>query len=240
MTMPGGQRIEPDDREADASPERAAESSGSARRRRWALIALAIVLVAGAAFAIGRFTTFGAVTGPNDADVGFARDMQVHHSQAVEMALIEYAATTDEELRFTAYDIATGQAAQGGEMYGWLVEWGAPQYGTDPLMAWMQGTEHDHGGAVTPTATDAELRDAMGMATDDQLAELRAKAGTTAGDCLFVDLMVTHHAGALEMVEAVRGLGSDPRVHQVAGAMGETQQREIDAMNAIADRIGCE
>ena len=44
--------------------------------------------------------------------------MQAHHSQAVEMALIEYAATTDEDLRFTAYDIATGQAAQGGEMYG--------------------------------------------------------------------------------------------------------------------------
>lgn len=208
-------------------------------RRRWLGLALVAVLIAGAAFAIGRFTTFGSLTGPGAADIGFTRDMQVHHAQAVEMAMVEHRATRDEELRFTAYDIATGQSAQNGEMYGWLVEWGVAPYGDEPLMSWMQGTEHDHGGAVTPSATDEELRDAMGMATDDQLAELRETAGTTEGDCLFIDLMVRHHTGAIEMVDAVDELGSDPRVRQVAAAMGETQQREIDAMNDIADRLAC-
>lgn len=210
-----------------------------ANRRRWLAAVLVLVLAAGAAFAVGRLTTFGALEGPNTADLGFARDMQVHHAQAVEMAMIQYRATEDDDLRYTSYDIATGQSAQGGEMYGWLVGWGAPQYSAQPLMHWMQDTAHDHGGVITESATDAELREAMGMATDVELAELRRLAGTTEGDCLFVELMVEHHTGALEMAEAVRALGSDPRVHQVAGSMHDTQRREIDALTAVAQRLGC-
>lgn len=236
----------------ERSGARAADASTSGRsrgtepedpprssRRLWPILALAVVLVAALAFAAGRFTTFGVASGPNDADIGFTRDMQVHHAQAVEMAMVEYAATTNDDLRFTAYDIAVGQSAQGGEMYGWLVEWGLPPYGDDPLMSWMSGADHHHGATAESTATDAELHEAMGMATDDELAELRESAGTTAGDCLFVDLMTRHHAGALEMVDAVEDLGSDPRVGRVATAMRQTQQREIDALRDIADELAC-
>lgn len=214
-------------------------AGGVGPRRQWPLLVFALILVAGAAFAAGRFSAFDAVTAPNEADIGFARDMQEHHAQAVEMALIEYRGTEDEELRVIAYDIATGQQAQNGEMYGWLVEWGLPQRGREPLMAWMQGSEHDHGGAVTPQASEDELREAMGMATDAELAELRERAGTVAGDCLFAELMIRHHTGALEMVAAVRDLGSVPRVLQVAEAMADTQQREIDALESVRARLGC-
>jgi len=217
--------------DADRAPARA--------RRPWPLIAFVLVLVAGGAFAAGRFSAFDATTAPNPADIGFARDMQVHHAQAVEMALIEYRATQDDELRVVAYDIATGQQAQNGEMYGWLVQWKLPQRGSEPLMAWMQGTEHDHGGAVTPQATEDELREAMGMATDEELERLRETAGTTQGDCLFTDLMIRHHTGALEMIAAVRELGSVPRVLQTAEAMADTQQREIDVLRSAQARLGC-
>lgn len=217
--------------DADRAPARA--------RRPWPLIALVLVLVAGGAFAAGRFSAFDATTAPNPADIGFARDMQVHHAQAVEMALIEYRATQDDELRVVAYDIATGQQAQNGEMYGWLVQWNLPQRGSEPLMAWMQGSEHDHGGAVTPQATEDELREAMGMATDEELERLRETAGTTQGDCLFTDLMIRHHTGALEMIAAVRELGSVPRVLQTAEAMADTQQREIDVLRSAQARLGC-
>lgn len=217
--------------DADRAPARA--------RRPWPLIALVLVLVAGGAFAAGRFSAFDATTAPNPADIGFARDMQVHHAQAVEMALIEYRATQDDELRVVAYDIATGQQAQNGEMYGWLVQWKLPQRGSEPLMAWMQGTEHDHGGAVTPQATEDELREAMGMATDGELERLRETAGTTQGDCLFTDLMIRHHTGALEMIAGVRELGSVPRVVQTAEAMADTQQREIDVLRSAQARLGC-
>ena len=60
--------------------------------------------IAALAFAIGRFSTFGAA-GRADARrrtpprPGFARDMQVHHAQAIEMAMEIYRKTEDDELR---------------------------------------------------------------------------------------------------------------------------------------------
>lgn len=232
------------DRIAPVEPTAAADAPAGAGaaglpRGGWAVLAVAVVLIAALAFAVGRFTTFGGPAGPNAADIGFARDMQEHHAQAVEIAMIEHAATTNDDLRFTSYDIATGQSAQNGEMYGWLVEWGVPPYGSEPLMAWMDGSPgHRHDLGESPS--DEELRAEMGMATDAQLAELRASAGTRDGDCLFVSLMTEHHRGALDMTAAILDLGSDERVHRVAGAMSETQSREIEALETIGSRLGCD
>lgn len=209
-------------------------------RRRWPLIALAVVLVAGLAFAIGRFSTFGAAEpGPNAADVGFARDMQVHHAQAVTMAMIEYRATDDEDLRLIAFDIATSQSQQSGQMFAWIDGWGLPQLSDAPLMSWMAGDdEHGHHGEDGAQPTDDDLRAAMGMATDDELDELRAATGVEQ-DCLFTELMIRHHTGALDMIDAVKRLGSDPRVLSTADGMSQSQSREIKALEAIRDRLAC-
>lgn len=219
----------------DASPTRGAP--------RWLLITIAVIAAAAVAFAIGRFTAFGASTTPvtpssQSADAGFARDMQVHHAQAVDMAMGIYRKTDDAEVRVLAYDMATAQSAQLGEMYSWLVAWNLPQRGGE-LMAWMRDADGGHGahGASTPLS-EQELRDSMGMATDAQLAALEAATGTEA-DCLFLMLMIRHHEGAIEMVDAVLELGSDARVKTVASAMAEVQQFEIDAMNASLLRLGC-
>lgn len=206
----------------------------------WLAIVLVAVAVAAVAFAIGRFTAFGATAAPvhpgtASAEAGFARDMQVHHGQAVEMAMEIYRKTEDPEVRVLAYDMATAQAGQRGEMYGWLVQWGLPQSG-GPLMAWMaESSEHGHDeAAATPEEREAE----MGMATPAQLAQLRDATGTEA-DCLFLELMTRHHRGAIPMAEAVVELGSDPRVDTVAEGMIAAQTGEIGAMDAIASRLGC-
>jgi uncharacterized protein (DUF305 family) len=210
-------------------------SPDAARPRRWPLIALAVVGVAALAFAVGRFSLFSnGPAVPNAADIGFARDMQVHHDQAVQMAMSIYRDTEDEAVRAVSYDIATGQAAQRGEMYDWLVQWDVPQAGD--LMSWMAGSdEHAH---AAPSASEEELRAEMGMATDAELAELDAAEGTAA-DCLFLGLMIRHHEGALEMTEAVADLGSMPRVLQVAATMQTNQGAEIAAMESIRDRLAC-
>ncbi len=57
---------------------------------RWWAILLIVAAVAGTTFAIGRFTAFGtspSVPGNASPEAGFARDMQVHHTQAVLMAM---------------------------------------------------------------------------------------------------------------------------------------------------------
>ncbi|MBD8023566.1 DUF305 domain-containing protein [Microbacterium gallinarum] len=218
--------------------------AGAAPSRPWWAIALVLLAVAALAFAIGRFSTFGAQSpstapGQTSADAGFARDMQVHHGQAIEMAMEIYRKTEDAELRVLAYDIATGQAAQRGEMFDWLVKWGLPQSG-EPMMSWMSGSEagHGHGGTADEPMTDDEAHAAMGMASAEELTALEDATGQEA-DCLFLELMISHHEGAIPMTEALLELGSDPRALQVAQAMKDGQTAEIDAMQSMQARLGC-
>ncbi|MCT9820885.1 DUF305 domain-containing protein [Microbacterium sp. W1N] len=204
----------------------------------WAVLLVAVGVVA-VAFAIGRFSTFGQTPSTplsTSAEAGFARDMQVHHGQAVEMAMQTYRTTDDPGIRVLAYDIATTQSAQRGEFYDWLVKWNLPQAG-GPLMAWMAGTDHAHGGAGE-TATDAELMTQMGMASAAEMQQLQQATGT-AGDCLFLELMIRHHEGALPMAQALIDLGSEPRALQVARGVLATQSAEIDLMRSLQSQLSC-
>lgn len=217
-------------------------SAGSARR--WFVIAVALILIAGLAFAVGRFSTFGsqaAVSSPgtNSPEAGFSRDMQVHHAQAIEMAMEIYRKTDDDELRVLSYDIATGQAGQRGEMFDWLVRWGLPQSG-GPMMQWMDASDadHTHDGTSAEPMSDEEAHEAMGMASADEIAALKAATGVTA-DCQFLTLMIRHHEGAIPMAEALLELGTDARALEVATAIKNGQTAEIDAMQSIQARLGC-
>ena len=213
---------------------------------RWPVLVLALVLVAALAFAVGRFSTFGAMqsattsTPATDSpEAGFSRDMQVHHEQAIEMAMEIYRKTGDDELRVLSYDIATGQAGQRGEMFDWLVQWGLPQSG-GAMMQWMDAAPagHDHGGASAGAMSDAEAREAMGMASSEEIAALETATGADA-DCRFLALMIRHHEGAIPMAEALLELGTDPRALEVAQAIVDGQTAEIDAMESMQARLGC-
>ncbi|MFM2719947.1 DUF305 domain-containing protein [Microbacterium mcarthurae (nom. nud.)] len=209
---------------------------------RWLVVAVAAVALLAVAFAVGRFTAFGATAAPAtpstaSADAGFARDMQVHHTQAVQMAMEIYRKTADPELRTLSYDIATTQSGQRGEMYGWLVQWGLPQASSQPLMQWMAASgAHSHGD--TSALSQDEVLAQMGMASDAELDRLATLDGQPA-DCLFLDLMIRHHQGAIPMAEAVIELGDDARVKDVAEAIVAGQSAEIDAMRSIQARLSC-
>ncbi|WP_019178795.1 DUF305 domain-containing protein [Microbacterium yannicii] len=222
-----------------------AESPGRPWSGRWWAIALVLLAIAALAFAIGRFSTFGSqgvgLPGTDSAEAGFSRDMQVHHTQAIEMAMEIYRKTDDDDVRIMAYDIATGQAGQRGEMYDWLVQWGLSQAGSAPMMAWMSDSDAGHGhggGSGGETMTADEARAAMGMASADELADLATATGQEA-DCLFLELMIRHHEGAIPMAEALQELGTDARALEVAGSIEAGQTAEIDAMRSIQSRLGC-
>ena len=209
------------------------------------MLLVVALAVAGLAFAIGRFSAFGptdaATTTPatDSPEAGFARDMQLHHAQAIDMAMTMHRKTADEDIRLLAYDIATTQSSQKGEFYDWLVRWGLPQAG-GPLMGWMTdaSTGHDHGAPSSGASDEAGLMASMGMATPEELAALDAATGAEA-DCLFLTLMIRHHEGALPMAEALVELGHDPRALQVADGVVATQSAEIDLMRALQLRLGC-
>jgi uncharacterized protein (DUF305 family) len=76
------------------------------------------------------------------------------------------------------------------------------------------------------------------MATDAELSALADASGQEA-DCLFLELMIRHHEGAVPMAAAVIELGSEPRVLAVAESIRAGQTAEIAAMQAMQQRIGC-
>lgn len=188
-----------------------------------AIVAIAVVtaLVAGAGgYWLGRRSAVAATPGPTSVEAGFARDMQVHHVQGVELSLIIRDRTADPDVRRMAYDMATTQGQQSGQLYGWLNAWGLNQFGSDPPMTWMG--HRGHGMNVLMP----------GMATAAQVAELSTASGREA-ERLFLVLMIEHHRGALEMAEAVLERTQYPVVVAFARAVLASQQAEVDAMRAM-------
>jgi uncharacterized protein (DUF305 family) len=134
---------------------------------RWRLVtagSIAGVLVLAVGLAGGwMLAARAADPSSTSAEAGFARDMQVHHDQAVEMALLVRDRTDDPEIRSLAYDIATSQSQQSGQMYAWLNDWGVPQARPGEVMEWMSeptldgsaGQRHEH---QSPTSSPPSMQ----------------------------------------------------------------------------------
>ena len=192
---------------------------------------------------VGRATATAAAPTPGEssAEAGFARDMQVHHGQAIEMSLIIRERTDDPEIRLLALDIATGQTQQQGQMFAWLTMWGLPQTSSGPAMGWMsspalnndeQGGDHT-GMDMTDGSSSEALADSMpGMATPDDLQLLSSLSGVEA-ERLYLRLMMAHHQGGVEMAESVLARSNDPQVRTLAQGMVQQQSKELDYMSEL-------
>jgi uncharacterized protein (DUF305 family) len=164
--------------------------------------------------------------GDQSPEAGFARDMSVHHAQAVEMAFLLRDSTDDPELQTLAYDIINTQRAQIGMFSGWLQQWELPQTSVRPPMEW---SAHDHGGGDITSYDDMP-----GMASDEQLDQLGRAEGVEA-EILFLELMIDHHRGGVEMAEAVLPLTERSEVTYLADTIVAGQQAEIAAMQTMLE-----
>ncbi|WP_406086112.1 DUF305 domain-containing protein [Streptomyces virginiae] len=174
--------------------------------------------------------------GLRSPDAGFARDMAVHHQQAVEMSFIVRDRTQDEAVRTLAYDIANTQANQRGMLLGWLDLWGLPKVLADePPMSWM-GASGGHGGhAGHDTAKPGALM--PGMATKEELDRLGAASGRDA-EVLFLQLMTDHHKGGVAMAEGCAQRCETPVERALAQGMVDAQRSELTLMEDMLRQRG--
>ncbi|MFD4028987.1 DUF305 domain-containing protein [Streptomyces sp. NPDC058637] len=234
-------------------------SASRTRRTRWvagSAVALALLFAGAAAIASAR----GDAAAPaprtpsaESADAGFARDMAVHHQQAVEMSFLVRDRTRDEDVRRLAYDIANTQANQRGMLLGWLDLWELPKTAPDGQgpMAWMSGSNGDghgsHGSHDTEGMRDTagaagggtehgvagfEAHDGAlmpGMATRTELARLGDAEGKRA-EILFLQLMTDHHEGGVEMARGCAERCAVRVEKRLARGMVEGQRSELDLM----------
>ena len=213
--------------------------TGAAQPGRRVRLAVAAVLTAlllvAASLVIGRLSAPGDDS-PLTSSVaaGFARDMQVHHNQAVDMAITVRDLTDDPEVRLLAYDIATSQSQQSGQMFGWLADWGLSQAPSEPSMTWLTrptltgGSEHSD---MTESA-HAPGSSMPGLAIAEQIAELKASTGVEA-ERIFLTLMIAHHRGGVEMAEAVLARSDNRVVVDLATSIVQAQTSEITVMQAM-------
>lgn len=214
------------------------ERAKADRDTRWSEVGVPLLAVASiTALLLGTllgWLVFGSHDpGDDSADAGFARDMSEHHAQAVDMAILALERTDDPRVRTLAYDIATSQENQIGQMQAWLIAWGLPSARPGDRMTWMAG--HDHAAITGPSV--AEGGPAMpGMATRAELQQLTDADGEAA-DILFLQLMTTHHLAGVEMAEAGVAQGSDSEVLRLAHAMVNSQASEVQLMvDLLADK----
>ncbi|WP_035776161.1 DUF305 domain-containing protein [Arthrobacter sp. H5] len=197
------------------------------------LLGLVILALFALAFTAGRVAAAPQHPGTNSADAGFARDMQVHHTQAVEMSLLVRDRTDDDVVRAIAYDIATTQQHQVGQMYSWLESWGLPQSTAAQRMQWMEGTDHHPGGGEDMLTEEGLM---PGMATPEQMEELPTASGEDA-ERLYLELMITHHTAGVDMAQAGVDLAEQQQVRRLAETMVTAQQSEIQAMQDLLDDL---
>jgi uncharacterized protein (DUF305 family) len=194
------------------------------------LVGFIVVAVVAAAVALGyvwgNSGSGGApIPSASSVDVGFARDMSVHHGQAVTMASYERDNTSDPALEVLAYDIEGQQTFQLGEMQGWLDTWGDQLLNPSP-MVWMAGHGHLQSDGLMP-----------GMASPTEINKLETLHGK-ALDIDFLQLMIRHHQGGIPMAQYAALHGQSAYVRQLAQAMVNAQSSEIISMEQALRSLG--
>lgn len=150
----------------------------------------------------------------NTADTMFAMMMIPHHQQAVEMSeMILGKSGVDQQVLDLAQQIKDAQAPEIELMQSWLDEWG------------MSGSgdmgEMDHGD---------------GMMSEDDMAALEAADGAEAAR-LFLEQMIVHHEGAIEMAQSELEDGVNPDALELAQLIVDAQTSEIATMQDLLTQI---
>ncbi|MBF7072085.1 DUF305 domain-containing protein [Glaciecola sp. MH2013] len=148
------------------------------------------------------------------ADVAFMQHMIPHHAQAVEMGVLVSERTNNPEIIEIAGRIEKSQADEIKFMQDWLSQRGQP----------LESMHFKH---MDPSE--------MGMATPAQMQALAAAKGVDF-DRLFLQLMIPHHEGAVDMVDDLldtTGAAYDPILFNFINDIVADQNAEIDQMNAM-------
>lgn len=143
----------------------------------------------------------------NNADMQFTMMMIPHHEQAVEMADVILAEELiDERVSTLAEQIKAAQGPEIELMESWLDDWGVGM--------------GDMGGMGDGMMSDTDMR-ALEDASGDEASRL------------FLEQMIVHHEGAIEMAQSEIDNGQNPDVRSLAQSIITSQTAEIATMEDI-------
>jgi uncharacterized protein (DUF305 family) len=139
-------------------------------------------------------------------DIAFAEQMIPHHEQAIEMSEIALLNTTNPDVLQLAQEIKGAQSPE-----------------IELMMSWTGVKASTHAG---------HLMD--GMLSDSEISDLRGAKGKVF-DVLFLQGMIKHHEGAIEMARKVTA-STNKDVANLSAAIIKAQELEITKMNELLSR----
>jgi uncharacterized protein (DUF305 family) len=163
----------------------------------------------------------------NDADVEFSSNMLQHHAQALSMVDLTLGRPLDPEVAELAEQIRAAQAPEIETFTDWLTEWDEeiPETMRDHANA---GHDEGHVGesmegmdADMPGMMSAEDMTALEDAPDDEF------------QTRWLEMMVEHHAGAIEMAEDEIDQGQYEPAVDLAKDIVASQGAEIETMEGL-------
>lgn len=157
-------------------------------------------------------STSAAVARPdrNAGDVTFLQKMIRHHEQALELSAMVADHTANVDLIALMQQIAGQQRTELDGFRAQLLQWELP-------LAVPAGTEVD------------------GMVDQATMAKLQT-LHDAAFDKLWLQSMIAHHHGAIDMANTEIARGQSPDVISIARSVAASQQTEIDQMKQLLER----
>ena len=151
----------------------------------------------------------------NQQDVTFAKDMKPHHEQAVEMAGIVLTKNPSPQIKALAGKIKAAQEPEIAQLDALLAEFDVETDGS--------GGGHEMSKGSSPGS---------GMMADDDMQALEDARGRQA-ETLFLEGMLEHHRGAVEMATEEIDAGKYPAAIELATKIKTDQQAEITEMEQL-------
>jgi uncharacterized protein (DUF305 family) len=154
----------------------------------------------------------GTPAGFNADDVAFATNMIPHHQQAVEMSALVPERSTNPEVKELAQQISAAQEPEIRTMEAFLVQWNEnPDAG---------GGHEGHGAMM------------QGMVDEATMKRLESLKGQEF-DRLWLESMISHHQGAIEMARAEIANGDNVDAKRLAQTIVDAQEAEIGQMKKM-------
>jgi len=139
-----------------------------------------------------------------------------HHAQAKEMSALAEGRTNTESVQAVAARITASQDDEIAMMQGWL-------------------TDRNFDAPAEDVHHDPDFERMAGMLSDEEMAELAAASGPEF-DRLYLEYMIDHHQGALEMVDMLldqSGAAQDPLLYEFTSDLTSDQTSEIERMDTL-------
>ena len=143
--------------------------------------------------------------------------MIAHHGQAIELAAMVPERSTNPELIALAAKISAEQEPEIKALRVFLVQWDE-----NPDDDASQGEQGEHGGHGAMA----------GMVDEATMAKLQSLRGTEF-DTLWLQSMISHHQGAIEMAKAEIANGDNVDAKTLATNIVTTQEAEIGQMKQM-------